>query len=122
MNQRANQLSGAVIACAATVALALSACGSGAGSRDDNRGHGDVTTGKKDYTPPRIVNNADGYPNVSIKCDGEFGYLIFTATHHSGDAPPVVVPDPRCPGWRPGLQAPGQPATGSTPPSKDDGG
>lgn len=104
------------------VSVSLAACGVGKGSHEDKRGRGDVPTGPKDYTPPRIVNNADQYPNISVKCDGQYGYLIFTTTHTINDVPPVIVPDPRCPGWRPDLVTPYSPKSGGQAPKSDDGG
>lgn len=103
------------------VSVSLAACGAGKGSHEDKRGRGDVPTGPKDYTPPRIVNNADQYPNISVKCDGQYGYLIFTTTHTINDVPPVIVPDPRCPGWRPDLVAPYSPKSGGQAPKGDSG-
>lgn len=107
------------VALAAVVGLA--GCGAGKGSHEDKRGRGDVPTGEKDYGRPRIVNNADTFPNVSMKCDGKYGYMIFTTTHQINDVPPVIVPDPRCPGWRPDLVTPGQPQA-AAPKKADDGG
>lgn len=103
----------------AVLLFGLASCSSGEGSYSDDRGRGDVPVGSKDYGKPHVVNNADGFGNVSIKCDGKYGYMIFMATHFNSDIPPVVVPDPRCPGYRADLRTP-SPATSTSNPPPDD--
>lgn len=96
------------------------ACSNDPGGYKNQRGIADA---KITATPqpgnPRVVNNADHYPNVSTMCDGKYGYMLFTVTHDTNDVPPVVVPDPRCPGWIPGLVG-GQPTVGGAAPQSDE--
>ncbi len=86
----------------------LTACGSDPGSYSDNRGWGDAPISTRDDGGSHIVNSPDQFPNVAMKCDGRYGYMIFTVTHATTDVAPVVVPDPRCPGYRPDLVRPFQ--------------
>ena len=104
---------------AAAVALSLVAgCEAGEGSRADKRGEGDVKVGTIDYGKPHIVNNADDYPNVSIKCDGKYGLLIVTPRHWKNDVPVTVLTDPRCPGYDSRTKV-GPPPTGTNTPPED---
>lgn len=101
-------------------ALSLGACDAGdQGGYADDRGRGDVPVATRDYGKPHVVNNANGFGNVSIKCDGKYGYMLFMPTHDLSDVPPVVVPDPRCPGYREDLRTPSQPtSSGQRPPEE----
>jgi len=96
-------------------AFALVGCGADPGSTNDDHGWGDAGIASRDYNKSHIVNQPDGFGNISIKCDGKYGYMMFMVTHSMSDTPVVVVPDPRCPGYRKDLMAPGQPATGGAP-------
>lgn len=119
---RSDKVRLSIVVGAGSAALALSiisGCGTGEGSHADKRGEGDVKIATVDHGRPHIVNNADDYPNVSFKCDGKYGYMIAVPRHWQNDVTPVVWPDPRCPGWRPDLVAPGQPRTSTQPPPDD---
>lgn len=97
----------------------LIACSSDPGSYNDNRGWGDAPVSTRDDGGSHIVNSPDQFPNVAMKCDGKFGYMIFTVTHGTTDVAPVVVPDPRCPGYRPDLVRPFQTqGTGASQPAQ----
>jgi hypothetical protein len=96
--------------------LVLGACTSGPGSYLDNRGWGDAPISTRDDGGSHIVNSPDQFPNVAMKCDGKYGYMIFTVTHITTDVAPVVVPDPRCPGYRPDLVRPFQTQGGGAAP------
>lgn len=103
----------------AVLVVTLASCNNGKGSHADNRGEGDVPIGSRDYGKPHIVNNADDYPNVSIKCDGKWGLLIIAPRHWKNDVPVTIASDPRCPGYnsKTKVAAP----TGGTTPQEDDG-
>lgn len=101
------------------LALGLAACSAEQGSHQDDRGRGDVPVATRDYGKPHVVNNANGFGNVSIKCDGRYGYMIFMPTHDLSDVPPVVVPDPRCPGYRADLRTPSQATSSGQRPPED---
>lgn len=115
-------IAGLAVAAAALMTSALVVgCDAGAqGGYSDERGRGDVPVGSRDYGRPHVVNNANGFGNVSIKCDGKYGYMIFMPTHDLSDVPPVVVPDPRCPGYRPDLHTPSQPTSAGKRPPDDE--
>jgi len=101
-------------------ALLFTGCSSESGSATDDRGWGDAGIASRDDTKTHIVNQPNGFGNISVKCDGKYGYMTFSVTHKSSDTTPVIVPDPRCPGYRKDLIAPGQPASGSKTPPPDE--
>jgi hypothetical protein len=97
----------------------LTACGSGEGSYLDNRGWGDAPVSTRDDGGSHIVNSPDQFPNVAMKCDGKYGYMVFTVTHSTTDVGPVVIPDPRCPGYRADLVRSFQAPASAGPPAAE---
>lgn len=67
--------------------LAGLVAGCGRGGADDERGEGDAGISAYDDTPVLIINEADKYANVSLKCVG--GDLI--VSHRRPGAAPQVV-------------------------------
>ena len=93
------------IGTALAVALTVAACGSDESREDAN----DVHNSNVEKSAPRVVAFNNHYPNVETKCDADpqghgSGYRIFVTTHDSAKGQNVIVlPDPQCPGYRPGL-------------------
>lgn len=104
----------------AITSVVATACSADPGSTNDDHGRGDAGIASRDYGKSHVVNQPDGYANVSMKCDGKYGYMIVVVTHSMSDTSPQVFPDPRCPGWRKDLTGPGQPATSGGPAPAED--
>jgi hypothetical protein len=73
---------------AAVLLSGASACSKGMGDSPVSNG------GKGDDSPAAVTNFPDHFANIATKCvAGAPGYRAFVTTR---DAPPVVLPDPRC--------------------------
>lgn len=79
-------------------ALAAAAMTTGCGVGPDKSREDATDTRDVDKSAAHVIAFNNHYPNVSTKCDGH-GHRVFVST----GGVVIVMPDPGCPGYHPGV-------------------